>query len=538
MRHTQVSLAYIHAGSVASHKVKDSEAHPQNLTPTGYIFTIIGYRTQLWPSFWPLKSQSNESTPSRTPFRRPRPTCWQGLLHPTRSKIPRPHLAYCISESRQPNSKPHCNPLYPKATRVHLEGHWQASIAYILTGSDASRKVENSEATSSNSVSHRLYYRHYLASGPCCEPPSDPLITQSNGGTPSRSHTGLGLIQASQAYMLTGPVASHKVEDSEAASPNVASHWLYFHHYWLQDPTLTPLSCPLKPKATATHLVGPIQASQAHMLTGPIAFHKGEDSQTFSPSYCISESRHPNVEAYSDPLKPKPGRVHLVGHRLASLAYKRTGSIAPNSVSHRLDFRHYLETGPDLEPPPDPLQLKTTGVYLIDHIQVSETYMLTGPVASHKVEDSEAHTPTLSPTGYIFTIIGYKTKLWPPFWHLKSQSNESTPRRPHSGVPGLHADRARCIPQGRRFRGHISHTASLSLGTPTSSPIVTPYNSTQRGYQVDHWQASFAYILTGSVASRKVENSEAASPNPVSHRLYYRHYLATGPNCELPSDPL
>ena len=112
--------------------------------------------------------------------------------------------------------------------------------------------------------------------------------------------------------------------------------------------------------------------------------------------------------------------------------------------------------------------------------------------------------------------------------------------RPHSGVPGIHADRARCIPQGRRLRGRIPklshlHTAYLSLGTPTSSPILTPYNPKPT---VGHRQASLAYTLRGSVASRKVENSEAASPNSVSHRLYYRQYLATGPHFESPSDPL
>ena len=100
----------------------------------------------------------------------------------------------------------------------------------------------------------------------------------------------------------------------------------------------------------------------------------------------------------------------------------------------------------------------------------------------------------------------------------------------------LHADRARCIPQGRRFRDRIPklshpHTASLSLGTTFSSPILTNITQSLR-------QASLAYILPGSVSSRKVENSEAASVNSVSHCLYYRHFLATGPNFEPLSDPL
>ena len=59
---------------------------------------------------------------------------------------------------------------------------------------------------------------------------------------------------------------------------------------------------------------------------------------------------------------------------------------------------------------------------------------------------------------------------------LITQSNGGTPSRPDTGLQGLHADRARCLPQGRRFRGCISklshpHSASLSLGTPNSSPM-------------------------------------------------------------------
>ena len=62
---------------------------------------------------------------------------------------------------------------------------------------------------------------------------------------------------------------------------------IYFHHYWLQDPTLTPLSDPLKPKATGVDLVGPIRSSQAYMLTGPVASHKVENSEAASPNFLI-----------------------------------------------------------------------------------------------------------------------------------------------------------------------------------------------------------------------------------------------------------
>ena len=125
--------------------------------------------------------------------------------------------------------------------------------------------------------------------------------------------------------------------------------------------------------------------------------------------------------------------------------------------------------------------------YKIKLALISKFTFLSNRVLLHKVEDSEAHLQTLPSTGYIFTIIGHRTQLWHPFWPLKTQSNESTSSRPHLGVPGLHADRVRCIPQGRRFWGRIpklSHPniASLSLGTPTSSLILTPYNPKQRRY--------------------------------------------------------
>ena len=107
----------------------------------------------------------------------------------------------------------------------------------------------------------------------------------------------------------------------------------------------------------------------------------------------------------------------------------------------------------------------------------------------------------------------------PPFWPLKPQSNGGTPSSPH--FPGLHADRAHFIPQGRRRRGRIPklshpHTAYLSLGTPISSHILTPYNPKPI---VGYRHASLAYILRGSDASRKVENSEAASPNCVTQAI-------------------
>ena len=101
----------------------------------------------------------------------------------------------------------------PSKYGVHLVDHSQSSLAYILTGSVTSQKVENSEAASPNSVSHRLFYSQFLATGPNFDTQCDRLRPKA-----TVVHV-VGPIQASQAYMLTGPVASQKVEDSAAASP-------------------------------------------------------------------------------------------------------------------------------------------------------------------------------------------------------------------------------------------------------------------------------------------------------------------------------
>ena len=202
----------------------------------------------------------------------------------------------------------------------------------------------------------------------------------------------------------------------------------------------------------------------------------------------------PNFEPHHlTPYNLKATGVNLVGHRQTSLAYILTGSVASrkvenseaaslNSVSHRLYYRHYLATGSNFEPHSDPLLLKATGVHLVGHIQASQAYMLTGPVASYKVEDSEATSPNFASSWLYFHHYWLQN---PTFRPIKTQSNGGTPSRPHSCVPGLHADRAYSIPQARRLRGYIlklSHlqTASMSLGTPTSSPILTPSNPKQR----------------------------------------------------------
>ena len=52
----------------------------------------------------------------------------------------------------------------------------------------------------------------------------------------------------------SGPFASRKVENSEAASPNFA----IFLPLLATRPKFEPHSVPLKPKATDVHIVGPI----------------------------------------------------------------------------------------------------------------------------------------------------------------------------------------------------------------------------------------------------------------------------------------
>ena len=197
--------------------------------------------------------------------------------------------------------------------------------------------------------------------------------------------------------------------------------------------------------------------------------------------------------------------------------------------------------------------------------------MLTGSVASHKVEDSEAASPNFLtrilhlwvlapqlrapfwphitqrnggtpsrpltgllclhthgvrclPQGRRFRgcipklclpqvisspLFGYRAQLWASFYPLITQSNGGTPSRPHTGLPGLYVDRARCLPQGRRFRGRIP-IPKLSLALAIFSPLLatgpnfdppfpplktqsngcsrpvslllSPYDSKQRGY--------------------------------------------------------
>ena len=170
-----------------------------------------------------------------------------------------------------------------------------------------------------------------------------------------------------------------------------------------------------------------------------------------------------------------------------------------------------------------------------------------GPLPPAKSKIPRHHPQTLSHTGYIIIIIWLQGPSLSPILKPITQRNG----RLHTRLPGLHADRARCLPQGRRFRGRIlnlclplaifspllatvpnfdnsfwplkiqsnsgtpsrppfgrhrptcwhgplhptrsktprphpqishPHSASLSLGTSTSSPILTPYNPKQWGY--------------------------------------------------------
>ena len=87
------------------------------------------------------------------------------------------------------------------------------------------------------------------------------------------------------------------------------------------------------------------------------------------------------------------------------------------------------------------------------HRQASLAYIPRGSVASRKVESS---IPKLClPLAIFLPLLATGPKFEAPFWSLITQSNGGTPSRPHTGLPGLYADRVRCLPQGRKFRGSI-----------------------------------------------------------------------------------
>ena len=119
-----------------------------------------------------------------------------------------------------------------------------------------------------------------------------------------------------------------------------------------------------------------------------------------------------------------------------------------------------------------------------------------------------------------------------------NSKQEGIRTRPHTGLSGLHSDRARCLPQGRRFRGRklylpLAIFSPLLATGPNFDPLSDPLKpKATRVYPVGPNQASQAYMLTGPVASHKVEYSEAASPNFLTHIL---HLLFQAPHTDSPN---
>ena len=119
--------------------------------------------------------------------------------------------------------------------------------------------------------------------------------------------------------------------------------------------------------------------------------------------------------------------------------------------------------------------------YLVGHRQAFLAYTLTGSVFYRKVENSEAGPKTLSPTGYIIAISWLQAQTLSPILTPYNTKKQGTSGRPHTGLKGLHADRARSLPQGRRFRDRITKLClplaifSLLLASgPNFNPFLTP----------------------------------------------------------------
>ena len=186
-------------------------------------------------------------------------------------------------------------------------------------------------------------------------------------------------------------------------------------------PNFDPLSDPLKPTTTRVHLVGPIPASQAYMLTGPVASHKVKDSEAASPNF-LTKILHLWVLA---PLPRAPFWPFITKSNGGTPSRPLTGLLC----------------------------LHTHGVRCLPQ----------GRKFRGRIPKLCLPQVILSP------LFGYLAKLWAFFCPLITQSNGATPSRPHTGLPGLHADRAYCLPQGRRFRGRIP---KLCLPLATFSPLL------------------------------------------------------------------
>ena len=148
--------------------------------------------------------------------------------------------------------------------------------------------------------------------------------------------------------------------------------------------------------------------------------------------------------------------------------------------------------------------------------------MLTGSVASHKVEDSEAASPNF--LTQILHLWFLAPQLRAPFW---LQSNGGTPSRPLTGLL--------CLPQGRKFRGCIP---KLCLPQVILSPLF--------GYRAELW-ASFCPLITQSNGGTpsmphtglpQGRRFRGRIPKLSLALAIFSPLLATGPNFDPLSHPL
>ena len=108
------------------------------------------------------------------------------------------------------------------------------------------------------------------------------------------------------------------------------------------------------------------------------------------------------------------------------------------------------------------------------------------------------------PQAALSQLSGYRVQFWTPFCPLITQSNGGTPSRPHTCLQGLYADRARCLPQGLRFRGRIlkfclplAIFSPLLATRPNFDPLSDPLKPKATGvHLVGPIQASQGYCYT------------------------------------------
>ena len=168
-----------------------------------------------------------------------------------------------------------------------------------------------------------------------------------------------------------------------------------------------------------------------------------------------------------------------------------------------------------------------------------------GPLPPTLSKIPRPHLQTLSPKGILSPLFSYRANFEPLLtsYNSKQRGGGGTPNTPHTGLPVLHVDRARCLPQGRSFRGRIpKRCLPLAIFSPLLAtganfhPFSDPLKpKAMRLYLVGLIQAFQAYMLTGPVAPHKVEDSDAASPNFLTP---YCISVSRHPSFEPHSEPL